>query len=172
MKKLLFATLATLFIYASAHAQSEEINKTNTWLKFGVNLGAPLDPISNFSNFVGGLELKGQFMETDHFGIGLGVGYNHFFGKGVFNDFGTVPLGAFIRLYPDREGFFAGLDFGHSFVTGTGDADGGFFLKPQIGYHNYHWNVFGFYNQVLRDNLNGGNIPHLGIGLTYNIHFK
>lgn len=172
MKKLLFATLTALLICASAQAQNEEINRTNTWLKFGVNLGAPLSPISNISNFVGGLEFKAQFMETDHVGIGLGVGYNHFVGKNNLGDFGTVPLGAFLRVYPDREGFFAGLDFGYSFVTGAGNSDGGFFFKPQLGYHNYYWNFFGFYNQVLRTNINGGNIPHLGVGITYNIHFK
>lgn len=172
MKHSIFAFMAALLICTAVQGQSDEINKKNTWLKFGVNAGVPTGNLSDIYNFVGGLELKGQFMETDHVGIGLGVGYNHFFGKSIFPDFGTVPLGAFVRVYPDREGFFAGVDFGHSFITNANGADGGFFVKPQIGYHNYSWNLFGFFNQVIRTDINGGNIPHVGIAATYNIHFK
>jgi len=172
MKNLLLGLLTSMVICGSLSGQTDEINKNNSWLKFGVNLGAPTGSISNISNFVGGLELKAQFMETDHVGIGLGVGYNHFFGKGVLGDFGTVPLGGFIRLYPNREGFFFGLDAGHSLVTNAGNLNGGFFVKPQLGYHNYDWNLFAFYNEVFRKPINGGNIPHVGLGATYNIHFK
>ena len=170
--KRVFLAVAVLLTTATAMAQeSTEITKKNSWLKAGLNVGVPVGDLSDYSSFVAGLELKGQLMETNHWGIGLTTGYNHFFAKDNFDDFGTIPLGAFLRYYPQSKGFFIGSDLGYSFVT-TKNADGGFYVKPQIGYHNYDWNVFGFYNGVLRSDNKGGNIQHVGIGATYNIRFK
>ena len=111
-------------------------------------------------------------METPHLGIGLTTGYNHFFVKNGYKEFGTVPLGAFIRIYPQAKGFFAGTDLGYSFLTNANGADGGFYVKPQIGYHNYSWNYFAYFNGIFRSTNSGGNINHAGIGATYNIRFK
>ncbi|MEI9955328.1 MAG: hypothetical protein WDM90_03245 [Ferruginibacter sp.] len=45
------------------------------------------------------------------------------------------------------------------------------YVKPQLGYHNYAWNLFAFYNQVFR---NSGyiDIQTVGVAATYNIRFK
>lgn len=165
-----------LLMAASARAQNTvnaaDITPKNSWLKLGANLGVPVGNLADYSSVVAGIELKGQFMETDHLGIGLTTGYNHFFGKENFDGFGTIQLGAFVRLYPKAEGFFAGLDGGYSFVTGDGDPKGGAYLRPQLGYHNYHWNFFGYYDNIFRTDLNGGNIGSVGIGVTYNVRFK
>ena len=170
--KRVFLAAAVLFITATAMAQeSTEITRKNSWLKAGLNAGVPVGDLSDYSSFVAGLELKGQLMETNHVGIGLTTGYNHFFAKNGAEDFGTVPLGAFIRFYPQAKGFFIGSDLGYSFVTKK-DVDGGVFVKPQIGYHNYDWNIFGFYNGVFRSDSKGGNIQHVGVGATYNIRFN
>ena len=131
----------------------------------------PVGNISDYSSFTAGLELKGQFLETPHLGIGLTTGYNHYFAKSGYSDFGTVPLGAFIRVYPQSKGFFAGLDLGYSIVTGYDGAVGGFYLKPQLGYHNYNWNFFAYYNNVFRGSADGGDIGSVGLGATYNIRF-
>lgn len=172
MKKIL-STLAIAFVSATAMAQqtgTTEITHRNSWLKAGVNAGIPVGDANNSHAFVLGLELKGQLMETNHVGIGLTSGYNHFFPKEDFKSFGTVPLGGFLRLYPKSEGFFLGSDLGYTVVTAK-DAKGGFYLKPQLGYHNYNWNVFGFYNHVFRKENKGGNIAHVGVGTTYNLRF-
>ena len=173
MKIRVFAALwvmAVLSIPASAQ-NTTEITKKNSWLKLGINAGVPVGNASNYSSFTPGIELKGQLMETNHVGIGLTTGYNHFYGKENFKDFGTVPLGAFIRVYPASQGFFAGTDAGYSIVTGTGSSNGGFYVRPQLGYHDYNWNFFGYYNNVFRDNPHGGSIGSVGIGATYNIRF-
>jgi len=172
MKKLFLAT-AVLFSTMGVFAQeTEEITSKNSWLKAGLSAGVPVGDADEYASFVLGLDLKGQLMSTPHLGIGLTTGYNHFFAKDGIDDFGTVPLGAFIRVYPKSQGFFAGTDVGYSFLTGANDADGGFYVKPQIGYHNYSWNFFGYFNGIFRSDNSGGNINHAGIGATYNIRFR
>jgi len=170
MKKLFLATAVLLSVMAANAQETSEITSKNSWLKAGLSAGVPVGDADDYSSFVVGLDLKGQLMSTPHLGIGLTTGYNHFFAKEGIEDFGTIPLGAFIRVYPKSKGFFAGSDIGYSFVTAD-NADGGFYVKPQIGYHNYSWNIFGFYNGIFRSDTDGGNIQHVGIGATYNIRF-
>lgn len=178
MKKMKLACMAAgVFLVASQVSaqtgiKTSDITPRNSWLKLGANIGAPVGNAANYSSVVAGLELKGQFMETEHIGIGLTTGYNHFFGKDNFSGFGTIPVGAFVRVYPKAEGFFAGLDGGYSFIAADGNPKGGAYLRPQLGYHNYHWNFFGYYNNIFRPDSNGGNIGSLGIGVTYNVRFK
>ena len=173
MKKVLsFFAAAILFGSTNLCAQSTAISPRNSWLKLGANIGVPVGNVSNYSSWMAGLELKGQFLETDFLGIGLTTGYNHYFGKNGFDGFGTIPLGAFLRLYPESKGFFFGADLGYSIVTGYEDAKGGFYIKPQLGYHNYDWNLFAYYNNIFRSDINGGDIGSAGIGATYNIRFS
>jgi len=173
MKKIvLLLAIATVSLKSFAQTQSGDVTSKNSWLKLGVNIGVPFGDLSDVSNFTLGAELKGQLMETKHWGIGLTTGYNHFFPKSGFSNFGTIPLGAFVRYYPKSTGFFAGVDAGYSFITGVPDATGGVYARPQLGYHNYSWNVFAFYNGIFRNTDNGGNLQYAGIGATYNIHFK
>lgn len=172
MKKIILVAAimcSTAVVFAQ---ETTEITSKNSWLKAGLSAGVPVGDVADFSSFVLGLDLKGQLMSTPHLGIGLTTGYNHFFAKDNFESFGTVPLGAFIRVYPKAQGFFAGTDLGYSFITNVDNADGGFYVKPQIGYHNYSWNIFGYYNGIFRSDNSGGNIQHVGIGATYNIRFK
>lgn len=172
MRRTIFFSAAFLLMAAgTVQAQSSEITSRNSWLKIGANVGVPVGNISDYSSFTAGLELKGQFLETPHLGIGLTAGYNHYFAKNDFQDFGTIPLGAFIRVYPRSKGFFAGLDLGYSLVTGYDGAVGGFYLKPQLGYHNYNWNFYAYYNNVFRGDDDGGSIGSVGIGASYNIRF-
>lgn len=174
MKKLSMSVGMLFLMIGLVNAQQPEteITPRNSWLKLGANIGLPVGKAADYSSFIAGVELKGQLMETKHVGIGLTTGYNHFFAKDNVADFGTLPLGAFIRAYPRRSGFFAGLDAGYSFITGVSNAKGGIYLKPQLGYHNYNWNFFGFYNSIFRSTANGGEIASAGIGATYNIRFK
>ena len=174
MKKIIMCLIAATAISVTSFAQNrpEDINSKNSWLKVGVNAGVPFGQLAETSTFTLGAELKGQLMTTKHLGLGITTGYNHFFPKEGFKNFGTIPLGGFIRIYPKSTGFFLGTDVGYSFITGVKDAKGGVFVRPQIGYHNYKWNVFGFYNGVFRGEQNGGHLQYAGIGATYNIHFR
>ncbi len=167
---LLIVTLAcSVSTFAQTQTKPSDITSKNSWLKLGIDLGVPTGDASNFSSFVAGVDVKGQLMQTKHLGLGLTTGYNHFFAKENASSIGAIPLGAFVRYYPEAKGFFAGLDLGYSFLTNSAGANGGFYLKPQLGYHNYDWNFFGFYNNIF---VSGSSISHLGIGATYNIRFK
>jgi hypothetical protein len=167
-------TLIALAFSLNMYAQNTEVEvtKKNSWLKAGLTAGIPVGDLHDASSFALGLDLKGQLMTTNHVGIGLTTGYNHFFMKEGFESFGTVPLGAFIRVYPDFKGFFAGVDGGVSFTTGTDNNSAGPYIRPQLGYHNYDWNLFAFYNNDFRKDEDGGNLQYAGIGFTYNIRFK
>lgn len=172
MKRIIILLTVALAAGRVQAQEATEITKKNSWLKFGVSAGVPIGEVASTNSFMLGGELKGQLMTTPHWGIGLTSGYNHFFPKDNGDHFGTVPLGAFARYYPKSSGFFVGTDVGYSFVTGPVENTGGFMVKPQLGYHNYNWNFFAFYNGVLRSADNGGNIQAVGIGTTYNIRFK
>jgi len=175
MKKIVFILIIlciSISVQLVAQTEPAEITPRNSWLKAGLNVGVPFGDISDVSSFTAGIDLKGQLMETNHVGIGITTGYNHFFPKNDFDAFGTIPLGVFIRYYPQTTGFFLGTDVGYSFLTGIPDGEGGFYVRPEVGYHNYDWNLFAFYNGIFRGDTDGGAIQYAGIGATYNIRFN
>src|SRR6185312_4326751 len=108
MKKIIMCLIAATAISVTSFAQNrpEDINSKNSWLKVGVNAGVPFGQLAETSTFTLGAELKGQLMTTKHLGLGITTGYNHFFPKEGFKNFGTIPLGGFIRIYPKSTGFF------------------------------------------------------------------
>ena len=163
-------TIGFIAISYSFAQNTEAVTSKNSWLKAGISASAPVGNTSNFSSFALGVDLSGQFMASKNVGLGIASGYTNFFGKNGGNDFGIVPLGALLRYYPASEGFFAGTDLGYSFLTNSG-SDGGFYVKPQLGYHNYDWNIFGFYNQVFISTP-GSDVQNVGVAATYNIRFK
>ncbi|WP_192347081.1 hypothetical protein [Algoriphagus sp. Y33] len=174
MKKLLVSLtlmMAVFASYAQATRDIEDINEDNSWLKLGLNLGVPMGDIGDYSSFAVGLDAAGQFMRTDNFGLGVATGYTQYFGKDGFENFGAIPLGLMLRYYPEPSGFFVGTDVGYTFLTGDIGGNGGFYIRPQVGYHNYDWNIFAFYNQVFTSD-NAADIQTVGVAATYNIRFK
>lgn len=186
IKKAIFAlgVLAT----TAVSAQSSDMKNM---FKIGVEGG-----VSTTENASGniGVNVSYQHLVTPGFGLGLATGYNHFFGKdytmyGVNvqnNDFGVVPLAALVRFYPAKTGFYAGADLGYGFIVGNDkvtnnnlyNADmpnGGFYIKPEIGWHNRDWNVYAHYTTVLTgdEGTVAGNqkfgVGSVGVGVGYNI---
>lgn len=179
MKKLILISTILLTSATFAFAQNSsdaavapsEITPKNSWLKVGLNAGLPIGDVSDISMLAAGVDLSGQFMATRHFGIGLATGYTHYFGKDNFEDFGAIPLAVMLRYYHKPKGFFAGIDLGYSFLTNVPDVTGGLTVKPEIGYHNYNWNFFAFYNHIFTaDPII--DIQSVGIAASYNIRFK
>lgn len=167
--------LTAIVARAQTTRELEDINEVNSWLKIGLNLGVPVGDQADFSSFTLGLDAAGQFMRTDNFGLGIASGYTHYFAKSdvaFANDFWTIPLGLMLRYYPQPEGVFVGTDVGYTFFTGDGVSEnGGMYIRPQVGYHNYNWNIFGYYNQVfIADPFS--DVQSIGIAVTYNIRFK
>ena len=172
-------------ILFTAYTSSAQDTSYQNMIKVGLNGGASL-PTENAAASVG-VDLGYQHLVTPGFGVGIMTGYNQFFGRendGIENnDFGVIPVAALLRFYPKQSGFYIGTDIGYGFITGNEDVasnssvdrpDGGFYIKPEIGYHNRDWNFAIQYNKVftgdegkiLAQDYNAGS---LGIGISYNL---
>lgn len=169
MKKLIL--LVALFTAGATFAQNQEVdfNSNNSWFKIGLNAGLPVGDLDDFSSFSVGLDLRGQYLVTPNFGIGLATGYNQIFGKDGVDDFGIVPLAGFARYYFKSKGLFIGTDFGYGLLTNVDNNEGGLYVNPQIGYHNRDWNFYAFYQNTFAEH--DFDIQVVGIGATYNLRF-
>lgn len=157
----------------------------NNMIKVGAHGGFAV-PAENASGNVG-LDLSYQNLVTPGFGLGIATGYSHFFGKDnnniKNNDFGVVPVAALIRVYPKQTGFYLGTDLGYGFIVGdekvasnsnVARPDGGFYIKPEIGYHNRDWNFALQYEKTFTgDKGEIGTQKYsagaIGVGIGYNI---
>ncbi len=182
--KMLKQTLLLAGVLAAGvvSAQSTEMNNM---IKVGANVGLAV-PADNVSAAVG-LDVAYQNLITPGFGLGIATGYSHYFGKdnnGLNNnDVGVIPAAALIRIYPKQTGFYFGTDLGYGFLVGDDKVasnstvdrpDGGFYIKPEIGYHNRDWNFFVQYQKVFTGNdgnIEGQdyNVGNIGVGFSYNI---
>ncbi|QCX53807.1 hypothetical protein [Elizabethkingia sp. JS20170427COW] len=164
---------------------SAQSSNMNNILKVGVSGGFAV-PRENASGAVG-VDVAYQHIVTPGVGLGLATGYTQYFGihsnGNDNNDFGVIPAAALIRIYPQKTGFYFGTDIGYGFITGSGKVarnsaverpNGGFYLQPEIGFHNKNWN-FGIRYQkvftegkgeILDQKYNAGNI---GATVAYNI---
>lgn len=179
-----------MILVTAIHAQSMK----NT-IKIGALAGISVP--QNNAAAAAGIDVAYQNLLTPHFGLGLATGYQHHFGqenkindvKLDNNSFGVVPVAALIRYYPKAEGIYIGADAGYGVITGddkvvkngsynSDKPSGGFYLKPEIGYHNRSWNIFAHYSKVFTGD--DGNVKVagetqkystgiVGIGLAYNI---
>ncbi|MFN3997963.1 hypothetical protein [Algoriphagus sp.] len=182
MKKFYITALA-LVLSVSAFAQTqrslEDINQSNSWLKIGALIGAPTGAVADYSTFVAGLDLSAQFLRTNSFGVGIATGYSKYFKKteaqsfqGMNDGFGAIPLGLLLRFYPAQEGLFVGTDLGYTFISGvTSQNKGGAYIRPMLGYHNYDWNVFAYYNHIFRPETTI-DVQSIGLGITRNLRFN
>ncbi len=187
MKSMKKSILALGLITAGlVSAQSADMRNM---LKVGANVGLAV-PAENASANIG-LDVAYQNLVTPGFGLGIATGYSHFFGrentvnnvKVNNNDFGVVPVAALIRVYPKQTGFYLGTDLGYGFIVGdkkvasnsTVDRPtGGFYIKPEIGYHNRDLNFALQYQKTFTGST--GEIGSqkysagaLGVGVGYNI---
>lgn len=176
---ILFAGILT------AGVLSAQDSKMNNMIKVGANAGLAV-PADNASA-AAGVDVAYQNLITPGFGLGIATGYTHYFGKDnngyTNNDVGVIPVGALIRIYPKQTGFYFGTDLGYGFLVGDNKVasnstvdrpDGGFYIKPEIGYHNQNWNFFVQYQKVFvgdKGDLSGQdyNVGNIGVGFSYNI---
>lgn len=182
-------TILTIGVLAGGMAMAQNASMTNM-LKVGVNGGVSTG--GNTSANVG-VDLAYQNLVSPGFGLGIATGYNHFFGKSTTinnvsidnNDVGMIPVAALIRIYPQQYGFYLGADLGYGFLVGEENVvknnvsavqrpDGGFYMRPEIGYHNKDWNFYAHYTKVFTgDNGKVGdqkyNVGTIGAGVSYNL---
>ncbi|WP_417430409.1 hypothetical protein [Halpernia sp.] len=178
--KMIKNSILGLSLITAGLLSAQSADMTNI-LKIGINGGVAVPTGNASASF--GADLSYQNLVTPGFGLGVATGYNQFFGKDNNNDFAIIPVAALFRFYPKQMGFYAGADLGYGFITGNDYVnstssvlrpDGGFYLKPEIGYHNRDWNFFVHYTKVFTGDkgeigtqkYNAGTI---GAGIGYNI---
>ncbi len=188
MKKVFFGVA---LLFAAGFANAQDLSYKNT-LKVGALAGASV-PKSNAAAGAG-VDIAYQNLVTPNVGLGVATGYQHYFGKDATinsvdvknNSFGVVPVAGLVRFYPKPEGIYVGTDLGYGVIVGDEkvtdhavvNADrpsGGFYLKPEIGYHNRNWNIFAHYTKTFTGADAGKvgdqkyNAGMVGVGLAYNI---
>ncbi|MFV0606400.1 MAG: hypothetical protein ACK5NK_11225 [Niabella sp.] len=188
MKKII---LVTTIMLAGFLLNAQSLSYKNT-LKIGVLAGAAV-PKGNVAAGAG-IDIAYQNLVTPHFGIGFATGYQHYFGRENTisgadiknNAAGVIPISGLLRYYPKAEGIYVGADLGYGVIVGdenvtnhsainTNRPTGGFYLKPEIGYHNKKWNIFVQYSKTYTGADVGKiadqkyNLGMLGVGLSYNI---
>lgn len=164
---------------------SAQSSQMNNMLKIGATAGIAV-PSDNLSAAIG-VDVAYQNLITPGFGLGIATGYTHYFEKDNNgydnNSVGVVPVAALVRIYPKQTGFYFGTDLGYGFLVGndkvaantTADRPtGGFYIKPEVGYHNKEWNFFLQYQKVFTGStgdLAGQdyNVGSIGAGFSYNI---
>ena len=181
-------TVLGLSLLTAGLMNAQNPQMTNMF-KIGLNGGIAV-PTENVKANIG-FDFAYQYLITQGFGIGVATGYNHFMAnKNTIdgftidnNDAGVVPLAALIRIYPKEQGFYFGSDLGYGFIVGddkvasnvsTLRPDGGFYIKPEIGYHNEDWNFSVQYTKVFTGDTGkigpqDYNLTGLGLGISYNI---
>ena len=169
MKKVVLFLATMCFGLNYGQDQKIEITPKNSWFKAGLTAGVPTSDVKDFASFNFGVDVRAQYMFNNHFALGGVTGYNHFFAKDDFEDFGVVPIAGYARFYFQKEGVFVGTDLGVAFVTNVENNSKGVYFNPQIGYHNNDWNIYAYYQNTFTENIN---IRSLGVGATYNIRFK
>ncbi|KGO86901.1 porin family protein [Flavobacterium suncheonense] len=174
MKKLFLILGIGLLSLQTAKAQDQEIEikptPGNSWFKLGLTAGVPVGDANDVASFNAGLDVRAQYMVNPNFAIGIASGYNHYFAKDDFDDFGMIPLAGYVRYYFTPSGLFFGGDVGYGFLTNVDNNSGGLYLSPQIGYHNDDWNIYGYYQHSNTEN--DFKLQSVGLGVTYNIRFK
>ncbi|KUY20315.1 hypothetical protein BAZ12_10110 [Elizabethkingia miricola] len=153
-KSLLLGAFALLGFAASA--------QTTGQLKIGANVGIPVGNASDFSSFTLGLDGAYQWRLAENFDLGIATGYQHFFAKSGWSDFGFIPLAASAQYSIDPK-FFIGADLGYGFFTGKGSSGGGFYYQPKVGYQQSDWELYLGYKGV-SDN---GNISSVNLGFNF-----
>lgn len=169
----------------TAGALSAQSSQMNNMLKVGANVGLAV-PSDNLSASLG-VDVAYQNLVTPGVGLGIATGYTHYFSKEnngyKNNDVGVVPVAALLRIYPKQTGFYFGTDLGYGFLVGDNKVasnssvdrpNGGFYIKPEIGYHNKDWNFFVQYQKVFTGNTGDlvnqdYNVGSIGAGFSYNI---
>lgn len=169
---LLLGLMVLSGMLAQAQKDLSEADKSNTWLKIGLNTAVPVPDFSNTNGFGLGVDASIQFLETKASGIGVKVGFLNYFGKDSHNDVQAIPLAFMFRYYPESKGWFAGVELGYAFLNNLNGTSGGYFGRPQLGLHYDFWNYFIYYDVILTEESNVTDIHAIGLGVTYNIRFK
>ncbi len=165
MKKLILSAVA-LFAFGFANAQDSDGG-----FQVGIHLGLPMGDVKDAFSFNAGVDVAYMWPAGEGFEIGVASGYDNWFGKeeefmGItfeVEDAGFIPLAGALK-YSVTENFFVGADLGYAFYVGSGDAEGGFYYLPKVGYQMSEVDVFVGYKGI---SVDGGTFSAVTLGAAY-----
>jgi len=140
-KTFLLVVVTIVGFYFSSTAQYVDRSS----FKAGVNAGIPVGDYSEALSFSLGLDLSYNWGVSELLDVGIASGFINAFGKtesvtvgdftveGDFGDYQIVPMAAAFRIYPTYD-FKFGADVGYGVGINEGN-DGGFYVRPIIGYN-------------------------------------
>lgn len=172
MRKILFS-VAALFAISTMSAQDGGFS-------LGLHAGIPMGDIKDTSSANFGVDVAYMWPMGEGFNLGIASGYTNYSAKEYDivtyspelgfvtskfkrDDAGFIPLAAAARLGL-TENFFIGADLGYAFYTGDGDANGGFYYQPKVGYDFMPFELFLAYKGI---SLDGGTFSSVNLGAAY-----
>lgn len=165
MKKLLL----TLLIVCGMGIFNSSAQAT-TDFKVGIHAGIPVGDMADFSDFNAGADVAYLFGLAGIVEVGPLVGYSRYFVEDVdLGEFGSLemddasflPVAASGRV--DLGPVFAGLDLGYAVGLNDGN-DGGFYVRPKVGFGFFGLNLVGSYSAISMD---GGDVSSVNLGLEF-----
>ena len=172
MRKILFS-VAALFTFGAMSAQEGGFS-------LGLHAGIPMGDIKDNSSANFGVDVAYMWPMGEGFKLGIASGYTNYSAKeydysvyipelGLItqktkgSDAGFIPLAAAARLGL-TENFFVAADLGYAFYTGDGDANGGFYYQPKVGYDFMPFELFLGYKGI---SVDGGTFSSVNLGAAY-----
>ena len=157
MKRILF-----LLVFALGVVKSFSQEQINVGINGGLTIGSTEIP----ADFGFGAEANYLFdLFSEEFVLGPSIGISIFPSTVDIVDTAMfLPISGAFRFQSLDDPFYVGINLGYA--MGLGDFDGGFHLKPLVGYHiSNSLKLNAFYSGI----RNGDNsIGYFGLGLTFN----
>lgn len=171
MKKILLSVAAVMAFGFAAQAQDGGFT-------VGIHAGIPVGDAGDVYNFNAGVDVAYLWDVADDFKVGATTGYSYFGGKSFdvpYFDGTNITVrsekfnGAFVPVaatakYSLTDSFFVGADLGYGIYVGDGEADGGFYYQPKVGYSLPKIDIFVSYKGISQD---GFTTSTVGVGAAY-----
>ncbi len=168
MRKILFS-VAALFTFGAMNAQDGGFS-------LGLHAGIPMGDIKDNSSANYGVDVAYMWPVGEGFTAGIAAGYTNYaakeydlyvpgFGTTTIKgkDAGFIPLAGAAR-FGLTENFFIAADLGYAFYVGDGEADGGFYYQPKVGYDFMPFEIFLGYKGI---SVDGGTFSSVNLGAAY-----
>lgn len=115
-----------------------------------------------------------MFESESDFKLGISAAYHNYFGKTVsilgvdidLDDFAWLPLAAVVN-YSLSDKFSLGTDIGYAIGMSPEDIDGGFYLRPNLGYSVGEKTSLNL--SYTTTSFDGGSVSNIGLGVAFQL---
>jgi hypothetical protein len=130
--------------------------------RVGGHVGIPVGDASDFSSLNIGVDATYLWQVNETLALGAASGFSIFMGKDDFSNYSFIPVAASARVtYPKNWFYVADLGYAVALEDGT---DGGFFLRPKLGYTTGNTDFFIFYQSISESGIN---VSSFGAGVAF-----